>query len=188
MNNFEYFHFLTYRWDITRAKAVAADLPVERFDPRPYFTWLGAVRIDEDHLAQADLSEPLILARVTELGGAMLIDGWHRLARALRDGVTDLPCVVLDAEQERRVRVFGGTETAGQPAGSPFAEQDIAAALLGEVADHFTACGHDQQTYAGLDVTEAVQQRDAVAIRGHDGDSGTAFTATVTVRVTTSAA
>lgn len=188
MNSFEYFHFLTYRWDITRARAVAVDLPVERFDPQLYFAWLSAVRIDEGHLVQADLSEPLIFAQVAELGDVMLIDGWHRLARARRDGVTDLPCVVLDAEQERQVRVFGGTtHPAAEPARSPFAERDIAAALLGEIADHFTGCGSDQQTYAGLDVAEAIQERDAVVVRGYDRDSGAAFTATATVRVTTAA-
>lgn len=186
MEEFEHFQFLAYRWDIAHAKTIADDLPVERFDPQPFFGWLDAVRIDTDHVPHADLDQPLILARVRELGGAaMLIDGWHRLARARREGTTDLPCVVLDQDQEREVRIFGGTKHAGDgPSGESFAEQEMAAALLGEIADHFTEGGQDQETYAGLTVTEARHERDAVRISGYDRQSRTAFTATATVRVT----
>jgi hypothetical protein len=35
-------------------------------------------------------------------------DGWHRLAKAQRDGVTELSVAVLNEDQERNVRVFGG--------------------------------------------------------------------------------
>lgn len=168
MNQFEHFQFLGYRWDVTRAKTIAADLPVGTVDVRPLFASLGFVRIDADRVPHADLTQPLILVRIAELGGAaMLIDGWHRIARARLDGVAELPCVVLDTTQERTVRLLGDTVESPTPA--PFAEQDIRAAVLGEITDHFTECREEQQTYAGLD----------------DRRSHRRFTATATARVTT---
>lgn len=187
MNEYEHFQFLGYRWDVTRAKAMARDLPVGRIDVRPFFSWLDAVRINAEHLAHVDLDKPLILARVGELGGAaMLIDGWHRVARARRDGVTTLPCVVLDLAQERAVRLFGGSKSPGSVLSSePFAEQDVQAAVLGEITDHFTECHEEQQSYAGLDIAEVRQERGGVMVRGYDRRSRRRFTATVTARVTT---
>jgi len=35
-------------------------------------------------------------------------DGWHRLAKARHHGVTDLPVIVLDEQQEYQVRIWGG--------------------------------------------------------------------------------
>jgi nitrogen fixation protein len=105
----EVFQFLTYRWDITKAWKIADGLPVRRFDARPWFGWLGLIQIDEDHLASADLERPILVVKVRELGGAALIvDGWHRLARAQREGVAELPVVVLDEDQEYQVRIWGG--------------------------------------------------------------------------------
>lgn len=105
----EFFQFLAFRWDVTRAQQIARTLPTRRIDPRPWFALLGVISVDEDHLAHADLERPLILASIREFDGAVLIiDGWHRLARAQRDAVTDVPAVLLDQDQEFEVRVFGG--------------------------------------------------------------------------------
>jgi hypothetical protein len=35
-------------------------------------------------------------------------DGWHRLAKARDNSVTDLPVIVLDEQQEYQVRIWGG--------------------------------------------------------------------------------
>ena len=111
MTDREYFQFLTYRWDVTRAQEIAADCPVHQFDPRPWFGWLAAVHIDEEHVGDVDLTRPLIVVKIAEAGGdPMIIDGWHRLARAARENVTELPVVVLDEAQELRSRVFGGAK------------------------------------------------------------------------------
>jgi nitrogen fixation protein len=62
----------------------------------------GTIGLDENHIPRADLQRPLILARIREAGGAVLIiDGWHRLARAQRDGVADVPAVLLDGIWEQ---------------------------------------------------------------------------------------
>jgi hypothetical protein len=51
----EVFHFLAYRWDITKAQQIAAGLPVRRLSIEPW--WLGLIRVDEDHLSNADLGQ-----------------------------------------------------------------------------------------------------------------------------------
>jgi nitrogen fixation protein len=105
----EVFQFLTYRWDITKAWKIANGLPVRRFNAQPWFGWLGLIQIDEDHLASADLERPVLVVKIRELGGApLVVDGWHRLAKAQRDGVAELPVVVLDEDQEYQVRIWGG--------------------------------------------------------------------------------
>ncbi|MFE2181099.1 hypothetical protein [Streptomyces sp. NPDC059455] len=105
----EYFQFLAFRWDVTKAQQIARTLPICRLDPQPWFRLLGAIRLNENHVPQADLERPLILVRIREADGAtLIIDGWHRLARAQREGVKDLPAVLLDENQELEVRIFGG--------------------------------------------------------------------------------
>lgn len=109
MTDHEEFQFLTYRWDITKAWTIAEGLPTRRFNPEPWFGWLGLIQIDEDHLASADLNRPILTVKIRELGNAALVvDGWHRLARAQRDGVGELPVIVLDEDQEYQVRIWGG--------------------------------------------------------------------------------
>jgi hypothetical protein len=114
MTDREEFQFLAYRWDVTKARQIAATLPVRRFSAEPWFGWLGLIRVDEEHLQEADLNRPLLMARIRELNGsALIIDGWHRLAKASRNDVTELPVIVLDEIQEYEVRIWGGDK--GQP-------------------------------------------------------------------------
>jgi nitrogen fixation protein len=109
MSDRECFCFLSYCWDVTAAKQIAANLPIGRFDPTSWFGWLGAITLDEDHIPTVDLERPIIAVKLADAGGAsMIIDGWHRIARAQRDGLTDLPVTVLDEDQERTIRVYGG--------------------------------------------------------------------------------
>jgi len=105
----EYFEFLGFLWDITKAQEIAGTLPVRRVDPQPWVQLLGAIGLNEAHIPQVDLRRPLILAPIHEAGGAVLIiDGWHRLARAQRERVADVPAVLLNEEQEFEVRILGG--------------------------------------------------------------------------------
>lgn len=105
----EYFEFLGFIWDITKAQEIAGKLPVRRVDPQPWFQLLGAIGLNEAHIPHVDLQRPLILAPIREAGGAVLIiDGWHRLARSRREGLLDVPAVLLDEKQEFEARVLGG--------------------------------------------------------------------------------
>jgi hypothetical protein len=124
MGETEYLQFLAYRWDVTAAQAMAETMPVRRLDPRLWFPLLSAVTVDEEYVRRADLSRPLILVKVRELQGSLIIDGWHRLARARAEGVGDLPFVRLDEDQEFRVRIFGGTKRPPLPRGGSPASRD----------------------------------------------------------------
>lgn len=55
--------------------------------------------------------------------------------------------------------------------------------LLGEIADHFTSCGDEQGSYAGLVIEGARRQQGSVVLHGYDRTSRTPFTATTRVQV-----
>ncbi|WP_059007903.1 ParB N-terminal domain-containing protein [Streptomyces specialis] len=111
----EFFQFLTFRWDVTRAKEIAAGITPVRLNPEPFYGLLSAIEINEQHAARVDITRPLLAVKIRDFdGAALIIDGWHRVARAQRDGITDLPVIVLDEAQEWEARVFGGTKTSSR--------------------------------------------------------------------------
>ncbi|MCC5579242.1 hypothetical protein IMZ11_26800 [Microtetraspora sp. AC03309] len=104
----EAFHFLAWSWDVTTAKAYAEGRkPTGRLDPDVWRGYLGAIRIDDTRIGTVDLSVPLIAVLIPN-AGPFIIDGWHRIARALRDGVPKLQVVLLTAEEEYACRIHGG--------------------------------------------------------------------------------
>ncbi|MGP3777020.1 hypothetical protein ACTWJ8_39930 (plasmid) [Streptomyces sp. SDT5-1] len=107
----DYFQFLAFTWDITSALEAAEPLPVQPLPTEPFFSFLPLIRVDREHAAHTDLTAPVLVATVAELDNTtMLIDGWHRLHRALQEGLTHLPCRHLTAEQELQVRLRGGSK------------------------------------------------------------------------------
>ncbi len=54
--------------------------------------------IDESHAAKADLSVPILFVPFHD-GTSVLVDGWHRLWRAVSEGVEFLPCYELTPEE-----------------------------------------------------------------------------------------
>jgi hypothetical protein len=104
----ETFHMLAYAWDITAAKTLAAGRePNGRLAPTKWAGVLSLIVIDEDHAAAVDLGEPLIAVPV-DGAGYFPIDGWHRIRRAVAEGVDQLLAVVLTADEERQIRIHGG--------------------------------------------------------------------------------
>lgn len=68
--------------------------------------------IDPDHAFHVDLSYPvLVLGSRKEMGGAQgrVIDGWHRIYRASQLGVSQLPAIVLSAEDEALISIDPGS-------------------------------------------------------------------------------
>jgi hypothetical protein len=43
--------------------------------------------------------------------GDLIIDGWHRIARAVHEGLKELPAHFLTTEDERRCRDFDNADT-----------------------------------------------------------------------------
>lgn len=54
--------------------------------------------INESHAAKADLSRPILFAPFHD-GTSVLLDGWHRLWRAVSESVESLPCYELTPQE-----------------------------------------------------------------------------------------
>ena len=104
----EWFEWGPHRYDIARAKEEAAARPHEQA-LLPVASWakmLGVMRIEADHVPTRPLDEPLLLVRMGgPEGTVMVIDGWHRIAKAQADGVAELPAILLDAAGEEACRL-----------------------------------------------------------------------------------
>ena len=104
----EIFEWGVFLYDIARAKTEAAARPHEQgsLQVASWATMLGVMRIDEDHVPTRPLDEPLLVARLGGPDGPpMVIDGWHRIAKAHAAGVETLPALLLDAAAEAAARL-----------------------------------------------------------------------------------
>ncbi|MEZ0076252.1 hypothetical protein [Planotetraspora sp. GP83] len=107
----EVFHFLAWSWNITAAKGYAhGRKPGGRLSPRAWGRYLAAIWIDEVRVSEVDLTVPLIAVPIPD-AGLFIIDGWHRIARALREEVAELPVIVLAEQEEYACRIYGGEKT-----------------------------------------------------------------------------
>ena len=114
----EYFSFLGEVWSVSKAKQILIKKPREivHIDPKLFepliggFTSFGTIRmgvgIDRNKLSsnKIDLSIPVIIVE-KDNGKHMLIDGWHRLAKALNNKLKQLPAVVLDLIENRQILI-----------------------------------------------------------------------------------
>lgn len=104
----ETFEWGVFLYDIARAKDEAAAREHERgtISVDSWAAMLGVMRIDEQHVPSRVLTEPLLVVR---LGGAdgppMVIDGWHRIAKAHDTGVASLPAILIDKAAEAAARL-----------------------------------------------------------------------------------
>ena len=101
----EQFIYGSVRYDLAKAKTLikATARPVE-MKPLGQFKsmYYEAVKIDWDKAEKTDTAIPVIVA--TEDGKPVLIDGWHRYAKALRTKLTEIPAVVLTEEETKQLR------------------------------------------------------------------------------------
>ncbi|GAA2456144.1 hypothetical protein GCM10010191_89340 [Actinomadura vinacea] len=104
----EMFVLLGWAWDIDTAARLAVRHPVTRPDIRPLAWARTVIQIDPDHAATADLSRPLLAVPVPNTQTPLVIDGYHRIHRALNAGIHRLPVVLLDEDDERACRIRGG--------------------------------------------------------------------------------
>jgi hypothetical protein len=114
-NGCQVFNFAVLRWCITHAEELIAanpdaadfvcETPVAPFRqflsleaPEPGHVKLIEVLVNPERAAIADLSKPIMVAPIIlgdENIGPIAIDGWHRIYRALSEGVTELPAYIL---------------------------------------------------------------------------------------------
>ena len=108
MSGREVFRLLAWARDIGEAHRLAAGHPVHQVDIGGLAGFAPLIHVNPAHLDAVDLAAPILIAPVPELGN-LVIDGWHRIHRALRDGVTVLPARMLSETDEQHCRI--------QPAG-----------------------------------------------------------------------
>jgi hypothetical protein len=109
----ETFQLMTRVWDVKAAKRFIATKrarPVYMIPVSSLSSLVGqpgklsiAVTVDWEAAKTADVSIPLVL--LSSESGHLPIDGYHRIARAVLDGLTELPAVVLNSTETKKVRL-----------------------------------------------------------------------------------
>ncbi len=101
----EQFVYAGKHYDLAKAKDLikATPRPVE-MRPLAQFKamYYEAVKIDWDKAERTDFAIPIIIA--VEEGKPVLIDGWHRYAKALRARLLEIPAVVLTEDETKSIR------------------------------------------------------------------------------------
>jgi hypothetical protein len=99
----ETFEIFGTEWDVSLAKRLAEGKPVRKFRVADWAGMARLVKTWPEKVVIADLSQPIITMRVES--GYFPIDGWHRINRALDDGVEFLPEVRLSAKERNLMRI-----------------------------------------------------------------------------------
>jgi hypothetical protein len=100
----EGFSFGAWSWSITAARRIIGaraiqPIPITQYGP---LIALGAIEISRTYAARVSLDEPLIAIHTP--GGVFPIDGWHRIARALTEGIRQLPARILSEAEAASIR------------------------------------------------------------------------------------
>jgi hypothetical protein len=103
----ESFRFLAFAWDVYRAAAILRRAPrtptsVKVADAAQLRALIRIV--DDPDGRPIDLSWPLIAVQLGSIG-TLIIDGYHRIDRAIAEGVQTLPMHVLTPAEERACRI-----------------------------------------------------------------------------------
>ena len=104
----ETFALLRLGWDVSKAWDLISTGKIEHkrgeVDITEAAKMLGLIGIDRDYVEQMDcedLKYPILIVNVEDVGNCV-IDGWHKIAAAMRLGVTTLRCVYLPDDSEVR--------------------------------------------------------------------------------------
>ncbi|MDG6108784.1 hypothetical protein Daura_06290 [Dactylosporangium aurantiacum] len=123
----QWFHFGPWTFSIDAADALIAARPrgIQRIDVATWAEAYGLTHLDEHdrrgvsligpasdsfnraYAMTTDLAEPVIVATIALNGQTpvpLLIDGTHRLYRAWREGVAELPAYLLTVDETRQVQ------------------------------------------------------------------------------------
>ncbi len=105
-------------WNVDRAKQLIKDRPrpIRHLNIEPFQELLSppgkirlfgvAVNWKKARSDAVDMDTPLITAYGSM--GKIPIDGWHRIAKALLEGLNELPCVALTKEESKQVHTYTG--------------------------------------------------------------------------------
>ncbi|MCP4569091.1 MAG: hypothetical protein GY841_16070 [FCB group bacterium] len=160
----ETFEYGGRQFDIQKAKKIlnAAPRDVEQQDisklPPPGKVGITVLKKGRE---KADTSIPVI--RGTYGGESFIIDGHHRLAKAQKEGLTELPSVTLTEAETREV--LG--EKPPRSAQKRTAEPTPTPTITPEVKGSETAPGYTKEQLSG--VTVELDEMDSSQVKGPDG-------------------
>ena len=98
----EIFQLLGCTFDITKAiRMISRDDVVEKgqIETKDIWKWINVIKVDQDYASQIteeQLQTPVIVAKFADED--LLIDGYHRLAKAMSMNIKTLPFVSLNAQ------------------------------------------------------------------------------------------
>jgi len=101
-DDFESFRLFGCRFDIVKAKEmVSRNVVVEtgQIAIKDIWKWIDFIKVDEDYAAQITqerLQAPVILAKFVDED--LLVDGYHRLTKAMSMNLETLPFVSINAQ------------------------------------------------------------------------------------------
>lgn len=103
LNTYETFWLDGYYWDVTTAKEIASkkNKRVRKTQIAPFAEILPQLKM---YRAQRyiDLDIPILI--VPHNGLDLPIDGWHRIRKALRNGITELPCIKFSSTEANLIK------------------------------------------------------------------------------------
>ena len=108
LNECEDFSYGGRAWDVRKAKRILYKNPRPKvmFPVRSVKSYIdhGLINTGRNY-RDADLNIPLILisSRGDDVSGQFPIDGWHRIRKALENGVKELPAYVLNGEESKEI-------------------------------------------------------------------------------------
>lgn len=105
----EVFHFMARAFDVTEAQRY-----IKEHNVKPIFveikdlrSLLPFIRLDEKHIKEVDVTKPGIALFMPDMSGYLLIDGWHRLAKRIREDFEFMqiyPIADLEAVEKISIR------------------------------------------------------------------------------------
>lgn len=101
----ETFRFLAYSFDVDRAKELLAERPrvSDTLEVEECRAFVNRIVIDKGAVDDADLTVPVIFWQGEDGKTFLPIDGWHRIAKALKEEVKSLPAVLLTKKESKEV-------------------------------------------------------------------------------------
>ena len=104
----ETFQFLMGLWDIDKAwELIGAREPNSSVIVEQTKGYFGLITVDREFAMTVDLSRPLVMILLKTEGaeGCFVIDGWHRLFRAVQENVGELPAHLLSEDEEQLIQL-----------------------------------------------------------------------------------
>ncbi len=99
-SKFESFHFLFYEWNIDEmCKYAQQNMKPVNIPTKSLENWnlSGLTYVDESLLEKVDMTKPCIIANLSQNQlEYLLVDGNHRLRKAIKEGLEHVSCYIFD--------------------------------------------------------------------------------------------